>query len=414
MFELVADFIIATEKREFFEKAAIVQELKRLYRLRKWRAERKERGEPEGDESADNFSEKNRRKYLRVYLDKVEEALKGKNFLFRDLQDRALDEVVREVLEKRRGMNLNEKKLKKIMQNWIDTNSAGARWQLNEMLEKAYDKTIREAWDYYSKGVFIPSLDACDMQRDLFFKHLIYYQIPEEKVRKAEEKFKERLVQIYESEINLKCWLEQDCNSGESVREIMMLFQGNDLAKLLFEAEKINKKINWKRAEQEKHDIGDLLAIRLEKSIERIVDLSLASAAPVKQSAREVKEIEKESDELKARYDDLPEDLKKESGFRKQLDEQLAQLNRKRKGLLGGTLNAVNFFTEYEPNRLYEKMKEVFVLYRSEQRFKDLWARLVKMFDEQPTYTKGANPEWNRAGEIGKIKFVLNQSRFQD
>lgn len=393
VFEILADFIIASEKRDSFDKNSIIEELRRLFRVKKWRKERSRGDEPRVE--AENFSDKNKRKFVQFYIDSLKERIEEGRVPYSHARSDALAGAYAKAKEKRPSMETPQEKFEQLLKRLLDENFDYRRREISDLEERAFQRKAREIQSKMLPEVVYGSEDI-EALCNKFSYQIKLWSFDGSDITQQEDEFRSGVERKYCSEENLRNVIGDQLEVQYKEDVLKSLAGHKDLAGLLVSANRALPLM-----EDCVPAVPILYASILAKKIEKEVDKVLSEGEAVKQQSAEVKEIDREINELKERYDALPGEMRSEKGFRKQLDEQLAALNRRRKGLLGGKIGAVNFFTEYEPGLLHRKIKEIFTALHSEKMFPGVWRKIAEMAAGQPTFTKGANPDWNRAGEIG-------------
>lgn len=390
VFDLAADFIIATENRNPFERPVIIEKLRRVYRLREWKNEQ--------SEASDGFSEKKRLKYLRRFVEKVEHHYKNEDLGFREVTEKALDEVADEIYNKRWSLTMNREDLKSLIRRWtqsrdivIELESVKTRANFYRLIqiEKSILNEIPEV---------IVSYGQIGKLCGRFVKEAKRKGIDSSTVEEAKMRLNQNLVRQFESETNFRKMKFAQSVGSEKMDEVMESLKESDLARLISDSIKLVKSFEVYGASAEKRQWLGLYGVFLRKAIERNLAVYFQPSKMEKQNSAIIKELEEEIKELKLRYESLPEEMKNEKTFRRQRDEQVAGLNRKRKAMLNGDMNALKFFSEHDPVNLARNISWLMTALDpgdTNDPDADWMGRINGMIKEAPAYIRGVNAGWN-------------------
>ncbi len=387
VFEMLADYIIATENKDTLEKNAIIEQLKMVFREQKWRKERGTVGE--SGETVDKFGAKSKRKYLEYYLEETNEWI-ARGVRYSDVEEKALVGTYVRAKRDRPAMQTSKVTFKELVESWIIDDFEGIQKKIDQLQRPLFERKIKEI-----RNELTPEVVSTPEQIDSLCEDFIYqmqlWSFGGNGSMEEVKKFRESLRKQYYTQENLLKLIGEELpeNDRERISSSFNSHGKKDLSSLLVNAKSVVPLMkNCVTA------VPLLYAALLCKEILATFAAATITAEGLKQQSPQIKEIDDEIRQLKGRYEELPDELKKEKSFRRQLDDQIATLNRRRKGYLQGEINAVNFFTEYDPVDLRRKLEEIFSALGQRVQFESLWPALMKKVSALPVFTRSGNPGW--------------------
>ena len=384
---LVADFIIEKENRNFFDRSAIISILKAHPNFPK----RIRPADPEKVGKKGEMSDKRKRKYMRMFQEIVDELIKNNYFPRSEIQFKAINTLVERIFETRPKLDETRNDLWRKIDQLIDSDYSHAARDLRAALEKSNQKDFETLEEKHSPEV-IPSLSFLNgLCVEFKIEASSSYQLPLPLIETKAAALRQKLEQKYRSDENLKAILKEEFTEEEEIKPLFKALESNDLAGLIVKIKAVRPLFKNTSLE-----VNHACAILITKRINLILEQSFKPTEMRRQHSDEVKAADREIEELRIRFRELPPDMQADKKFRRQYDLNMGNLSRRRGALLHGTENVVKFFTEYQPETLHKNLEEMFQSFYYLEGLAEVWSRLAEMSGGEAAYTKGANPEWNK------------------